>query len=136
MIKFIKKWALTIVALVVFAWLTLAPHPLPDNDVGKWFEGIDKVVHGLMLWGITCSVIFDYKRAGGKLTLRCAALLFICLLLLSVADELAQTAMGIGRTGDVFDLIADMVGIVVGLISAPPIVRHILKYMVKSENKN
>jgi VanZ family protein len=132
MISFVKNWWLTIIALLTFAWLTLAPHPLPDNDVGMWFEGVDKVVHALMLWGITCAVIFDYKRSGKRLSLRPVAVIAVSVMLLSVVDEWAQSAMNIGRTGDVLDLAADAVGIVVGLVTAPPIVNKILKRIKKS----
>ena len=130
-IDFIKKWFLTIIALIVFAWLTLAPDPLPDNDVGMWFEGVDKVVHGLMLWGVTCAVTFDYIRSNRRVTLRVAAIMFAWLIALSAADELAQSAMNIGRTGDALDLIADLIGIIVGLLTGPPITIRILSLRKK-----
>jgi VanZ family protein len=132
MIYFVKNWWLTIIALLTFAWLTLAPDPLPVDDSAMWFKGIDKVVHGLMLWGITCAVMFDMMRCERHITARTVGIIAVCMLALSVADECAQTAMGIGRTGDVYDLFADAVGIAVGLITAPPIVRQVLKVIKKS----
>lgn len=126
---FLKKWALTIIAFITFAWLTLAPHPLPDNNIGAMFENTDKVVHALMLWGITCAIIFDYKRAGNSLSWRVAAVIFISMILVSIADELLQSAMHLGRTADILDFLADTIGIILGIITAPKIVTRILKHL-------
>jgi hypothetical protein len=130
MIRILKNWLLTIIALLTFAWLTLAPHPLPVSDTLSLFPGADKVVHMLMLWGITCSVIFDYKRVGKPsprmLTPKVFITVFLSMLVLSIGDEVLQFAMGLGRTGDLLDLAADVVGICIALISAPTIVNTML----------
>lgn len=135
MIHIFKRHALTMLALLTFAWLTLAPDPLPVDDSMMWFEGADKVVHALMLWGITCAVIFDYKRSAKPmpraLTKRRVCLIFVCMLMLSAVDETLQTLMGVGRTGDVCDLIADCIGIIVGLLTAPAIVNYLLRQWQK-----
>lgn len=136
MIHTFKRHTLTIIALITFAWLTLAPDPLPVDDQFVWFEGIDKVVHALMLWGITCAVIFDYKRSTSPmprpLNARVVCLIYVCMLVLSFADEAMQSLMGLGRTGDMLDVVADNVGIIVGLLSAPPIVNAMLRYWKKN----
>jgi VanZ family protein len=54
------------------------------------------------------------------------------MLVLSFADEAMQSLMGLGRTGDMLDVVADNVGIIVGLLSAPPIVNAMLRYWKKN----
>lgn len=131
MIRIVKNWLLTIVALLTFAWLTLAPDPIPGEESLTLFEGADKVVHMLMLWGVTCAVVFDYKRATRPfprvLTLKNYVVIFVSMAVLGVCDEMLQTAMGIGRSGDVLDFVADMVGVSIALLTAPAIVNFLLR---------
>jgi VanZ family protein len=49
------------------------------------------------------------------------------MILVSIADELLQSAMHLGRTADILDFLADTIGIILGIITAPKIVTGILK---------
>ena len=46
----------TVVAAVLY--LTLAPKPLPDNDI-NWFKHTDKIVHAVMMAGVYLAVALD-----------------------------------------------------------------------------
>lgn len=79
--------------------------PVPFFD----FKGVDKVVHlGIFLTlGVLCSAAFS--RAW--LWWGVALLAVYCLL-----TEILQETMGLGRTGDVWDLVADGIGLLMGYL--------------------
>lgn len=61
LIKRLPPFTLTAIVTAAVLYLTLVPKPLPDNDI-EWFEGADKVVHAIMMLGITGSLGLDYMR--------------------------------------------------------------------------
>lgn len=117
--------------LGVVLWLTLAPDPVPTEDF-PLFPGADKLVHAIMMGGLAGAVMFDYERDGVKrtrrLTSRAVLTIAFCVALFCAADEWVQGVMGLGRSPDVFDLLADWTGIIVAALVAPPLLRRILRH--------
>lgn len=107
----LPPWTLTIVCFLAICWLTLAPHPLPDNDI-PLFPGADKLVHAIMFGGFTLCIILDWnRRHGWPPTIEKGdryapdfASAF------GIVTELLQKEMHVGRSGDVWDLVADITG--------------------------
>ncbi|MDE6511910.1 MAG: VanZ family protein [Muribaculaceae bacterium] len=107
----LPPWTLTIVCFLAICWLTLAPHPLPDNDI-PLFPGADKIAHALMFGGFTLCIILDWnRRHGWPSTIEKGdwyapdfASAF------GIVTELLQKEMHAGRSGDVWDLVADITG--------------------------
>ncbi len=125
----------TLVVLAIL-WLTLAPHPLPDDDI-PMFENADKVVHALMFGGLVFALVFDRELLGVRRWLRGAVRASIgdrwLLIVFAVGSsafggviELLQGAMGLGRGCDPWDFVADAVGAVVFAVISPWIVRRLL----------
>ncbi len=99
-------------------YLTLSPNIGAGSGLFS-FPGVDKVVHGLMFFAVAFCYYLDFGRSE-KYSNR-QALLFICFglsLALGCLTEELQTMMKFGRTCDIYDLLADCVGIVVGLLTA------------------
>ena len=114
----VPQWGWSAMTVGVVLWLTLWPDPLPDNDV-KWWEGTDKVVHGLMFLGVYLSVCFDLcrrevKKGQGIVNRLTRVNLCGWIMLLGAVIELMQPLSG--RTCDLSDFIADAVGVVTGLL--------------------
>ena len=107
----LPPWMLTIVCFLAICWLTLAPHPLPDNDI-PLFPGADKLVHAIMFGGFTLCIILDWNRRHGWPTAiqkaDCYAPVFASAF--GIVTELLQKEMDAGRSGDVWDLVADITG--------------------------
>lgn len=112
--KFLDRlpaWTLTIVCFLAICWLTLAPHPLPDNDI-PLFPGADKIVHAIMFGGFTLCIILDWNRrhgwpadiGKGDWYAPDFASAF------GIVTEIMQKEMHLGRSGDVWDLVADVTG--------------------------
>lgn len=103
----------SVVVVMAVLYLTLFPDPLPDNTPS--FPGLDKIVHGLMMFGVSGCVAFDYLRSRyglGKKTPPKGILLIILVstILFGGAIELLQAWMDQGRSEDLFDFIADSAG--------------------------
>ncbi len=85
--------------LLLVLWLTLAPDPLP-KDTPELFPGVDKLVHAVMMGGITGAIIFDIKRTTARQkTIPVRTIVIVCLAVaaFSFADEVAQSLMGLGQ---------------------------------------
>lgn len=107
----LPPWILTIVCFLAICWLTLAPHPLPDNDI-PLFPGADKLVHAIMFGGFTLCIILDWNRRHGwpvKIT-KADALAPDIASIFGIITEILQNEMNAGRSGDVWDLVADITG--------------------------
>lgn len=108
-------------------YLTLAPRPFGSVRI-PLFEGADKVVHFMMFFAMAFAYHFDFRR--GKKPVDEARLMgwiFVSLSAFGGLIELAQWKMRIGRSGDWYDLIADIAGAVYGII---------LAWLISAKNKH
>lgn len=123
--KFVKRFRLSLVVFAAICWLTLSPEPVGKVQI-ELFAGADKVIHACMMGGLTATILFDLWRPerrmpGGKaMILTTVAVVTI----FSVADEWAQGVMGLGRTSDIYDFVADISGMAVALLLTPPVLRR------------
>lgn len=108
-------------------YLTLAPRPFGSVRI-PLFEGADKVVHFMMFFAMAFAYHFDFRR--GKKPVDEARLMgwiFVSLSAFGGLIELAQWKMWMGRSGDWYDLLADIAGAVYGII---------LAWLISAKNKH
>lgn len=108
-------------------YLTLAPRPFGSVRI-PLFEGADKVVHFMMFFSMAFAYHFDFRR--GKKPVDEARLMgwiFVSLSAFGGLIELAQWKMRMGRSGDWYDLLADIAGAVYGII---------LAWLISAKNKH
>lgn len=108
-------------------YLTLAPRPFGRVRI-PLFEGADKVVHFMMFFAMAFAYHFDFRR--GKKPVDEARLMgwiFVSLSAFGGLIELAQWKMRMGRSGDWYDLLADIAGAVYGII---------LAWLISAKNKH
>ncbi len=108
-------------------YLTLAPRPFGSVRI-PLFEGADKVVHFMMFFAMAFAYHFDFRR--GKKPVDEARLMgwiFVSLSAFGGLIELAQCKMRMGRSGDWYDLLADIAGAVYGII---------LAWLISAKNKH
>ncbi len=124
------SWLPSTLTLCVVLWATLAPDPMPE-DVIPLFPGADKLIHAVMMGGLAGAYIFDYKRAttarGEKIPRRAVVVICVLVALFGIADEMAQSMMGLGRTSDVWDFVANIVGVIVAGFTAPSVVNWLFR---------
>lgn len=108
-------------------YLTLAPRPFGSVRI-PLFEGADKVVHFMMFFAMAFAYHFDFRR--GKKPVDEARLMgwiFVSLSAFGGLIDLAQWKMRMGRSGDWYDLLADIAGAVYGII---------LAWLISAKNKH
>lgn len=108
-------------------YLTLAPRPFGSVRI-PLFEGADKVVHFMMFFAMAFAYHFDFRR--GKKPVdeaRFMGWIFVSLSAFGGLIELAQWKMRMGRSGDWYDLLADIAGAVYGII---------LAWLISAKNKH
>jgi VanZ family protein len=108
-------------------YLTLAPRPFGSVRI-PLFEGADKVVHFMMFFAMAFAYHFDFRR--GKKPVDEARLMgwiFVSLSAFGGLIELAQWKMRMGRSGDWYDMLADIAGAVYGII---------LAWLISAKNKH
>lgn len=99
------------ITVVIILWLTLAPHPTGDLDL-PLFPGADKVVHALMFGFLTFVVLLEMMKHRRWTVVPLAAIgcvAFICAIF-GIGIEIGQRAMGLGRSFEVLDILADSAG--------------------------
>lgn len=108
-------------------YLTLASRPFGSVRI-PLFDGADKVVHFMMFFAMAFAYHFDFRR--GKKPVDEARLMgwiFVSLSAFGGLIELAQWKMRMGRSGDWYDLLADIAGAVYGII---------LAWLISAKNKH
>jgi len=121
-----------VISIIIYAtWL---PHPLPSESIPA-IPHIDKLIHAIMMGGLTGALMFDYYRTSPTrhpLTLRVTLAFTAAAMAFSVIDETVQGLLPIGRPSDPIDLLADWAGCLIALLTAPPTIRAVVKKKHKS----
>lgn len=116
----LPSFIFTVIVVAAVLYLTLMPDPLPDNNI-ELFPGADKVVHGIMMFGVISCLAFDYLRKHPA-THDAPGVILTIFLIITIAFggaiELLQGWMDMGRGEDLFDFLADSVGALAGYIMA------------------
>ena len=110
----LPPWILTAVTVVLILWLTLAPRPFGDIRA-PLFPGADKIVHSLMFGFLTAMICADRARKDRSVSPSHISSLFALVSaagasLFGVAIEFLQHWLGIGRSFETADIIADCSG--------------------------
>lgn len=98
-----------IIALIL--WLTLSPNPTGDIKVTFW-DGFDKVAHGIMFGFLTLTVLLELMKKihWNHVMMPLVALVAFLSSIFGLIVEIAQRAMGLGRTFEIYDMLADASG--------------------------
>lgn len=119
------------VVTAAILWLTLAPDPLPDNEL-PLIPGLDKVAHACMFGGFYFAIVFEWVTrhrsrqqkpitwVPGLTTTLAAAIMAIAF---GGIIELVQGAMAMGRGCDFTDFIADIAGVMLAVLLTPMVLR-------------
>lgn len=106
----IPPFVATVIVMGLVAYLTLFPDPVPAMPL-MMFPYADKVVHFLMFFAVSACWLFDSGRV-----MRGAMVVSIAVsTLYGGLIELLQMWMGMGRSADWFDFVADFFGVVAGV---------------------
>lgn len=113
----VPRFTLSATSVAAVLYLTLFPRPLGEVHI-PLFAGADKVVHGLMFFGVAFCLAFDWRTCR-----RAAVSGFLTASVLGGLIEIAQWKMDLGRSGDWWDLAADVAGAAVGVVACRCVLR-------------
>lgn len=116
--KFINKipsGLLSLITFVVIIYVSLDNNPFEINQV-QLFEGADKIIHALMYGFLVMVMIYESSKFlyFEEPDFISYILLIMMSFLFSVSMELLQEIMEIGRHMDIYDIIANLSGIIIG----------------------
>jgi len=109
--------------MAAILYATLTSHP-PRADELHLFEGVDKVVHFVMMAALTASVTFDRHRASMPCTASTIATTALWVMSFGVLTEIMQDTFTENRSGDIADVAANWSGTVAAAIVAILIFHH------------
>lgn len=104
----------TWLALVVIVSVTLMPMPEVAQDAGR-IPHFDKVVHFVMFGVLATLWWWEYAVSRGLPKMPWRALVWICCSVSAIGAlvEVCQHLLGMGRSGDLYDWIADTAGAII-----------------------
>jgi VanZ family protein len=109
---------LSFITIALILYLTLMPQPFTGQDV-HWFKNADKVVHVLMMLCLYVSLAIDcikHRRQPIRLSSVYIVVIFVSVSAFGGAIEILQDLMDLGRSGDLYDFGADIVGAGIGTL--------------------
>lgn len=110
LIDWMPRTACSLLTLALILWLTLAPHPVGDNDL-PLFPGADKLVHAIMFGFLSWMFCIDVCKMRQRPPGVCAiAVCAVSAGVIGAIIEFGQQFMGLGRSMENADLIADIAG--------------------------
>ncbi len=110
----LKKNILSLLVALIIMYLSLANAKTFNNVPFINIPYFDKVIHFCMFFGLT-AVLFFENRKSLKSTGSLLLVAFISFLY-GVLMEILQTTLTLTRTGDVFDALADLTGVITLLL--------------------
>ena len=99
------------ITVAIILWLTLAPHPTGDINL-PLFPGADKIVHVVMFGFLALMVLLEtmkHRKWEPLSLVTVGVIAFICAIF-GIGIEIAQRAMGLGRSFETLDILADSAG--------------------------
>ena len=91
---------------------------LPPSELPKvTFSSADKVVHGLVYFIlVTLWMAYLYQRNNFQMNTQWIAILFFSILLYGIIIEISQALFTVSRRADIFDLVANVIGSLLGIL--------------------
>ena len=126
----LRYWESIIIALGIL-YLSFAP-PSTFKGVPS-FTNEDKLVHLLLYAGLTCVLIFDFRKYAKNNKANTLGFILVCLafpVFLGGLVEILQPMYFAPRTGEWSDWLSDILGTLLGLLAM-----YILRLMPKLTNK-
>ncbi len=123
--NFITHYWPTLLVASVIIYATISDNPT-GVDALPPIPYIDKLIHAVMFGGLFSAWAFDRRRSGHVLTRKYLYLTAAVCIAAGGLDELAQGVFTARRAADITDWLADITGIAVAIITAPPAISAVL----------
>ena len=124
MIKYIRKYPLSLIIIAVIVFLSLFNPPQTKLDTITF---IDKIAHICMYGGLELIIWMEYLRSHAAINkVKFILLGIIAPIALGCVMELAQMMLTVNRSGEWADVIADALGVLAGAAAGYFILRRLI----------
>ena len=124
MIKYIRKYPLSLIIIAVIVFLSLFNPPQTRLDTITF---IDKIAHICMYGGLELIIWMEYLRSHAAINkVKFILLGIIAPIALGCVMELAQMMLTVNRSGEWADVIADALGVLAGAAAGYFILRRLI----------
>ena len=113
---FLRKYFFSIISISLSLTLFLLPASEIKKIDGFSFPNADKIIHFFLYFVMSYAVLYDYQKNKKKPTINIYLSVFIVLIFLGIFVEFIQDNCISGRFADFYDVLANTVGISIGLI--------------------
>ena len=110
----IPNFLLSIICFLAIIFLTLSPNPTGGISI-PMFHGADKIAHGIMFGGQTITICIDIFRKYHFISLKYFQILIVIISssAFGIIIEYLQSIMQYGRSFEIADIIADIIGCII-----------------------
>ena len=103
----------TAYTLAIFVLFFMPTDELPEVN----FSAVDKIVHGLIYFiFINLWAAFFYQKNSFRFDIKWASILFFSILLYGIIIEILQGLFTASRIADIFDILANLIGSLLGIL--------------------
>lgn len=106
-------WLAIVYSIAITVLFLMPTSQLPSVGLA----GIDKIVHILIFLFLTILwQLVVFKRRGDRLTTKSSFLLLVVMIMFGILIEVLQGEVTVSRTGNFYDVLADLLGAVMGVL--------------------
>ena len=134
-LKYLKRYPLSIITFCAILYLSLFK---PSDGIKlHLFEGMDKVAHFCMYAGLSFIIWFEFFRIHEKRnSLKAFLAMFLIPAAFSGVMEVCQNELTEYRSGDLFDFLFNLAGILFSNIICLTLLRYLYGRIENGRNKN
>lgn len=113
-------WALIIIILSLASFNNI-------KEITPSFEHMDKIIHFAMYFGFMFFLLWGYKKFYGKINKQQILISLIIAIIFGTSLELIQYYFTDGRSGDLFDELANIAGVATAFLFFKPLSKKLTK---------
>ena len=134
-LKYLKRYPLSLLVFAAIVYLSLF-RPSDDMQLPMLFEHMDKVVHFIMYAGLSFIIWYEFFRShGNRKSIKMFLAIFLIPALFSGFMEYMQSKATDYRSGDIMDLLFNVLGIIFSNIICLTLFSYLLGKRKRRINK-
>ena len=134
-LKYLKRYPLSLLVFAAIVYLSLF-RPSDDMQLPMLFEHMDKVVHFIMYAGLSFIIWYEFFRSHTKgMNIKLFLAIFLIPALFSGFMEYMQSKATDYRSGDIMDLLFNVLGIIFSNIICLTLFSYLLGKRKRRTNK-
>ena len=136
-LKYLKRYPLSLLVFAAIVYLSLF-RPSDDMQLPMLFEHMDKVVHFIMYAGLSFIIWYEFFRSHTKkgMNIKLFLAIFLIPALFSGFMEYMQSKATDYRSGDIMDLLFNVLGIIFSNIICLTVFAYLLSKRTRKEENN